>query len=316
MPAKQPHPSSAPCFGIPEGSGSNYLLFSIWRIADNLPMTNERRAVATAGAGLAKAAAPSVSASAKHVLTLQVRPSAMKKLLIACVFAAGCSSSPTAPTPPPVIVTQPPAVVVAPPVVTPPVVSTPTANPLLSDPRFSLSFYRALVLNAYELPSMFALRRWTRPPFIYMRTVDDQNRAISASLLDQTAAAVINTTSQFTGGAFGVAGLERGTGTRAGQAQWITIEWSTTGACGETTPIGTEGSVIVMNARRSECTCGGLVARHELGHALGYYHTDSPNDVMFGGSFSASQCDLGLSAREIFHMRVAYSQAIGSLDPR
>lgn len=237
-------------------------------------------------------------------------------VIVAVVLSVSCSSSPTAPTPPPVVVTQPPAVVTPPVVSTPPVVpTTPAPNPLLSDPRFSLAFYRQMIQDAYELPNARRpLRRWTRPPYIYLRTVDDTERAVDARLLDQTAAAIINTTSAWTGGSFGVAGLERGTGTREGMAQWITVKWSTSGVCGNANDVGAEGMIITMNWRRPECTCGPMVAKHELGHAMGYWHTDSQGDLMWGST--NGQCNKDLSDRERFHAQVAYGQAVGSLDPR
>jgi hypothetical protein len=230
----------------------------------------------------------------------------MKHLsIVALLFAVGCSgSSPTAPTPPPVVVTPP--VIVVPPVVT---------NPLLSDPRFSLSFYRQLAHDSFEHPpGAQPLRRWTRPPMIYLRTVDERGGAVNVRLLEQTAAAIINTTGQWAGGAFGVAGLERGTDTREGQPGWITAKWSTTGVCGTVNGFGVEGVLITMNHLRPECTCGPLVVKHELGHAMGYYHTDSNNDLM-ATTFQGT-CDKELSDREIFHARIAYSQPIGSYDPQ
>jgi hypothetical protein len=238
-------------------------------------------------------------------------------ILATCLFfsLAGCSSSPTSPTPPPVVVTPPPPVVVTPPAVTPPVVVTPPPNPLLSDPRFSLSFYRQMTQDGFERPaSPRPLSRWTRPPLIYLQTIDDRNAPVDARLLDQTAAALINTTALWTGGAFGVAGLERGTGTREGQPQWITVKWSTSGVCGTSGGVGLEAISITMNWRRPECTCGPLVAKHELGHVLGYWHTDSPNDLMVA-TFQGI-CDKQPSDRELFHAKVAYSQVNGSLDPK
>lgn len=229
--------------------------------------------------------------------------------LVALVFAVGCSgSSPTAPTPPPVSVVPP---VVTPPVVTPPV--TPPTNPLLSDPRYSLSFYRMLALGEFQNGGNRPLARWSRAPLIYLRTVDDRGNAVDGRLLEQTAAAIINTASQWTGGHFGVAGLERGTGTRGGQPGWLTIQWSTSGVCGISNVLGAEGGAITMNHLRPECTCGPLVAKHELGHAMGFYHTNSDSDLM-AASFQ-NVCDKTLSDREKFHAQVAYSQPVGSLDP-
>lgn len=231
----------------------------------------------------------------------------MRRIALLAVFAVGCSGSPTSPTPQP---TNPAAT--TPPVVSvPPVtVASPAPNPLLSDPRFDLNFYRMFALAG----SIRSLSRWTRAPLVYLRTVDDQGRTVATSLLTQTAAAIINTTGQWTGGNFGVAGLEQGTGTREGQAGWLTVAWSTSGVCGTTNGVVGEGATIVMNHTRPECTCGPLVAKHELGHAMGFYHTDSSNDLM-AATFQGV-CDKPLSAREVFHAQLAYQMPIGSLDPR
>jgi len=224
--------------------------------------------------------------------------------LLAVFFAAGCSgSSPTAPTPPPPVIVQPQPVVVVP----------PQPNPLLSDSRFDLGFYRQLALDGFQTPSLRSLNHWTRAPLIYIRTVDDAGRAVARSLLEQTAAAIINTTGQWTGGRFGVAGLEQGTDTKEGQPGWLTVKWNTTGPCGTTNGVVGEGSAIVMNHARPECTCGPRVAKHELGHAMGFYHTDSIIDVMSGLPDPA--CDKNPSAREVFHAQVAYGQPLGSRDP-
>ena len=56
------------------------------------------------------------------------------------------------------------------------------------------------------------------------------------------------------------------------------------------------------------------MVRHELGHVFGYYHTDSPKDVMFGGA-TAGSCDGQPSMREAVYARYMYSRAVGNVDP-
>jgi predicted Zn-dependent protease len=56
-----------------------------------------------------------------------------------------------------------------------------------------------------------------------------------------------------------------------------------------------------MNYKNTSCSCNGSAirpgtARHELGHALGYYHTDSATDLMSG--LPVSRCDASPSPRE------------------
>jgi hypothetical protein len=241
--------------------------------------------------------------------------------LLAIVLLASCSKSPTAPTSPPIVVVQPPAVVVTPPIVTPPpVVTTPPPNPLLSDPRFSLSFYRQFALDGYESQTLRLLRRQREAPRIYLRTIHDVTRApIDALSLSQTAAALINTAASLTG-VFGLAGLEQGTATHDGEPGWITVHFADDPErkfCGRG-DIG--GFWLELYTNTSGCRCaGGPVVRprtvkHELGHVLGFYHTGNADDLMSG--LPDGRCDQSPSEREIFHAKVAYGQAIGSLDPK
>lgn len=238
-------------------------------------------------------------------------------MLLSVVFVIGCSSTPTAPTPvtlgpaattPPVAVAPP--VVVAPPVITP---SLPT-----SDPRFDLTFYRQFAHNALEEPNALRLLwRQQQAPKIYLRTIDDAGRAMDALTLDATASAVERTTGMLTG-AFGVAGIERGTATRQGQAGWITIRWSDLSAvnlCGQAV-IG--GDLITLSPQTPGCRCTGGPAvrlrtvKHELGHALGFWHTNGADDLMRTPS---TACDQEPTAREQFHAAVAYTMPFNSSAP-
>lgn len=217
----------------------------------------------------------------------------MRRWIALLIVCAGCNTStPTAPSPP--SVAAPPVATTPPPTTptTPTAPPAPTPNPLLSDPRFNLNFYRQFALNWLEGPPTF-LRRQTQAPRIYLRTVDDAGRPIDTFTLNETAAALENTTGLLTG-VFGLAGLERGTETRVGQ----------------------QGCDLYPQSRWCRCSGGPAVnlttVKHELGHALGFWHTDSRDDLMYA---SYNSCNGQPSAREIFHARVAYSQPLGSRDP-
>ncbi len=234
-----------------------------------------------------------------------------------CVLLTGCSgSTPTAPTPAPVVVVP---VAAAPPVVVPPV--TPAPNPLLSDPRYEPAFYRQFALGSFDLGRLVTLRRHQQPPMLYIMTVDNIGGAITPATLDATAAALINTTPLWTGG-MGVAGIEYGT---VAPLPFITVpgkihvQWdgatTNSGLCARS-DIG--GSTITVFLRTPGCTpCPGLqvapaVIKHELGHSLGFWHTDNRADLMFP---SGNVCDQNPSAREQFHGRLAYSLPNGSGEP-
>jgi hypothetical protein len=185
---------------------------------------------------------------------------------------------------------------------------------------FDLNFYRQLVRDDFDTPgALRPLRRLPGPPRIYLRTVDETGVAVDARTLDTTTRAIVETAALFTGGRFGVAGLERGTETRQGQAGWLTVQWKTVpGFCGQS-DIGVDGGVIDLNLKASaNCKCPGIsevrprTVRHELGHAFGFWHTDSPNDLMF---HSSGVCDMLPSARERAAAAIAYARPVGNQDP-
>lgn len=182
---------------------------------------------------------------------------------------------------------------------------------------FDLNFYRQFVRDGANLRP---LQRWTQPPRIYLRTVDAGNRPIDTETLDSVAATIINSTSTWTGGKFGVAGLERGTESRIGVQGWITVVWEDLPGtlCGQS-QIAVSGGTIRFDRGGPACRCSGqpgqisvTAVKHELGHAMGFYHTDSRSDMMFD-TFNSCQGDL--SPREKFHAAIAYSRPVGNLDP-
>jgi hypothetical protein len=192
--------------------------------------------------------------------------------------------------------------------------TTATVDALSSLDGFEPAFFRAFVQNGYEAPSLLAPIRVLRGPlWIYLRTRDEGGRVVDRATLAMTERTLIDSAWIWSGETFRVVQVERGAGTRENVPGWITVKWTGEAAgnrCGRST-VGIDGGFIELNASGA-CSCGSQtlvyprLVRHELGHAMGYYHTDSAADVMYGHSITSSGCDLLPSDRERRHAKFAH----------
>lgn len=184
----------------------------------------------------------------------------------------------------------------------------------ISTAGFDLNFYRQIARNAFEVPTFSQpLRRWTRNPNIYIQTA-----SIDTRTLDMVEQVIREAVPQWTAGRYSVASVERGDGTRENQADWLTVKWNpaNTGACGSAN-VGREGGWIELNPGTPWCACNGwtmrpTTVRHEVGHAMGFWHTESPADLMFA---SSSQCDMPITDRELAAAAITYARPVGNTDP-
>lgn len=197
-----------------------------------------------------------------------------------------------------------------------------TVDAIAEDGQFDLAFYRQMVRDGFERPwNLQPLRRWTINPSIYLKTVDEAGQPISTATLDMVERTVREVVPQWTAGRISLAALERGTGTRAGVSGWITIKWPATvvnsNQCGRS-DVAVSGGVVEIEAHNVRCSIGSWatvpsLVRHELGHALGYWHTGSPADVMSATTWAS--LDQQPSPREIAAAAIAYQRMVGNTDP-
>jgi hypothetical protein len=251
----------------------------------------------------AKAAIEGLTVKALIVKLLTAWLAAVLILLV-----TACGSSPTAPSAPPPVVVVPPVV---PPVV--PFVTIQTSPCPTATPGVDLAFYQEIGCNQYDSHQLQPVRRWTLALKIYLKTIDEAGAPIDAVTLDTVQTALIEVAPIWTNGRFPLEGVLRGTDSRDGQTGWVTVKWPATaaaGVCGSSA-VAIDGGVINLNYKVAFCGCNGSAmrartARHELGHALGYWHTDSADDLMSGLAIPTG-CDALPSPRErqaaAFHYR-------------
>jgi len=189
---------------------------------------------------------------------------------------------------------------------------------------FDLTLYRQLVRNAVEEPNggLRATRLWLAPPQIYYRTIDEANRPIDSGTLDATESTIREAMRDWSGGGYPAATVVRGTESREGVPGWVTVLWAAEASadgltCGSA-QVATSGGRITFYPRTMGCRCAGSpgvtpgVVRHEIGHMIGYWHTDNANDVMYP---TITSCTKSISDRERYHAAIALTRPNGNTDP-
>lgn len=181
---------------------------------------------------------------------------------------------------------------------------------------FDLGFYRQLIRNGLESPmALRNLDRWTVAPKFYVRTIDQAGEQVPSAITARVGQNLLEAMTAWTGGKYS-SKLDFGPENRDGESGWVTVRFYNPvdpTACARSEIAGTR---IWLNYLGSGCKCGGgmapAVVVHEVGHTLGFWHVDSPKDVMYR---QLSTCELLPSERERYHANIAYTRDPGNADP-
>ncbi len=177
---------------------------------------------------------------------------------------------------------------------------------LFPENGFNLTFYRQIARDNASRP-LFVL---TQSPSFYMEVEGAKGLAASVSVrLEAVARRIVPA---MTGGRLTVARWETGPTPRAPQVGWIMVERrDEQGICGSAL-VGAPAGQIWMDGNGQNCSFEAVFA-HEIGHALGFFHTDRAGSMMFPQQRNSNLAD-SPSEIERHHAALAYARPRGNQD--